>query len=246
MAQRSGTNILALARVYAQDNDSSNNFAVGASDALLLLNDVLMRFTTHVKSKPKYVAATVSGLSFSSGEVYKETGDATATGLRFSEFAAFHPSNSSSLTFPVAPQLERVTVEVIQEMLGYDGDTALSATSSEWTHVAAEKTQDATATGQEKWRVWAYPVINRTRHLTVLAPVYTQLASISDTPDLDEVDANHVARLLAWEMARLKKEAPGAFLDSILAPMPKEVVQQMYGGAVASALAQDRVEWRDW
>ena len=79
MAQRTGTNILALARVYAQDNDVASNYAVGAADALLLLNDVLMRWTTNVKAKPKYLAATTTGLTFTSGTPYVVTGDNTAT-----------------------------------------------------------------------------------------------------------------------------------------------------------------------
>lgn len=245
MAQKTGTAILALARIYAQDNDVASNYAVSPGDALILLNDVLMRYTTHVTAKDKYIGASVTGLTFSSGDVYKETGDNTGSTLRISEFAAFHPAGSSTLGLPVAPALERVTVEVIQEMLGYDGDNALAAAASEWTHVAAEKVQGVSAS-EEKWKVWAYPVINRTRSLTVKASVYTQLSQISDTPDLNEVEANHVARLLAWEMARLKKESNPAFLDSILAPVPKEVVQQMQGGAIAASLAQDRVEWRDW
>ena len=246
MAQRSGTNILALARVYAQDDDGANNYAVGASHALLLLNDVLMRFTANGLSKPKYIGASVTGLTFASGDVYKETADNTGTAMRITEFESFHPANSATLGFPTSPALQRVTVAEIVEMLGFDGDTALTPQASEWTHVAAEKTQDVTAAGVEKWRVWAYPVINRTRYLTVRVPVYTQLAQISDVPDLEEVDANHVARLLAWEMARLKKEASPAFLDSILAPVPKEVIQQMRLGSVADALAQDRVDWKDW
>jgi len=28
--------------------------------------------------------------------------------------------------------------------------------------------------------------------------------------------------------------------------VPKEVVQQMNGGAIAAALAQDKPDWRDW
>ena len=244
MAQRTGTQILALARVYAQDNDVASNYAVGAADALLLLNDVLMRWTTNVKAKPKYIAATTTGLTFTSGTPYVVTTNNTS-GIK--EFISFHPSGSSSLTFPLAPSLERVTVEDIQELMQYDGDNALAAAASEWTHVAAELTQDATAaSGVEKWRVWAYPVINRTRYLTVNAVTYTQISAIGDYPDIEENDANTVARLLAWEMARLKKENSAQFLDSILAPVPKEVVQQMYGGAVSAALVQDRVEWRDW
>ena len=246
MAQRTGTNILSLARVYAQDNDASSNFAVGANDALLLLNDVLMRWSFNVRSKPKYVAATTTGLSFSAGDVYKETGDNTGTTMRISEFESFHPAASSALAFPLPDALRRVTVDEIRALLGYDGDNTLSAAAPEWTHVAAEKTQDATAAGAEKWRVWAYPVINRTRHLTVRAAVYTQLALISDIPDIEEADANVIARFLAWEIARLKKESDAKFLDSILAPVPPEVVQQMHGGALYNAQLQDRPDWNEW
>lgn len=245
MAQRSGTDILALARVYAQDNDVASNYGVGAADALLLLNDVLMRFTTHVRSKDKYFSATTTGLTFTSGTVYVETSDNTDSTRRILEFASFHPSGSASLTFPVAPALERVTVEEIQEMLGYNGDTALTAQSSEWTHVAAEKTQDATSAGAEKWRVWAYPVINRTRYMVTKAPIYAQLSAISGTPDIDEVDANHVARFLAWEIGSINRLDEGK-LARILAPIPNEIRVQMDRGAVADALAQDRVDWRDW
>lgn len=245
MAQRTGTNILSLARVYAQDNDSNSNFAVGAADALLLLNDVLMRWSFNVRSKPKYVAATTTGLSFASGDVYKETGDNTGTTMRISEFESFHPAAASTLAFPLPDALTRVTVDEIRGLLNYDGDTALTGTASEWTHVAAEKTQDATAVGAEKWRVWGYPVINRTRHMTVRATVYTQLAAIGDIPDIEEADANVVARLLAWEIARLKKEVDAKFLDSIIAPVPPEVVQQMHGGAPKAAQLQDHVIQRN-
>ena len=246
MAQRTGTNILALARIHAQDNDVNSNFGVIAADALILLNDVLMRWTTNVRVKDKYIGGTATGLSFSSGEVYKETGDNTLVGMRIAEFASFHPASVGTVAFPLAPALERVTVEQIQVLLGYDGDTALTAAASDWTHVAAEKTQDATAAGVEKWRVWAYPVINRSRFLTVNVPVYTQLAAIGDIPDIEESDANTVARFLAWEIAGLKRETDQAFLNKILAPIDPAIVQAMNGGAIAGAMLQDYVDWRDY
>lgn len=246
MAQRTGTQILALARVFAQDNDASNNFAVGASDALLLLNDVLMRWSTNVRSKPKYLAATTTGLSFASGDVYKETGDNTGSTMRISEFESAHPAAANTLSFPLPDGLERVTVDEIRAMLGFDGDTALTPAASEWTHFAAEKTQDATAAGAEKWRVWAYPVINRTRHLTVRCPVYTQLSAIGDTPDIEEGDASVVARFLAWEIAGLKREKNPGDRNRILEPVPSELVVQMHGGAVADALKQDKPDWKDF
>jgi len=213
----------------------------------VLLNDVLMRWTTNVRSKPLYLGASTTGLTFTSGDAFVVLGDNTASGMRISEFESFHPSNSSTLSFPLAPALQRVTVAEIQELLGYDGDTALSASANEWTHVAAEKTQDATATnGVEKWRVWAYPVINRTRYMNVRAPVYTQLSALTGTPDIEDADANTVARFLAYEIAALKGEASQSKRESILALVPKEVVQQMNGGAIAAALAQDKPDWRDW
>jgi hypothetical protein len=246
MAQRTGTNILSLARIYAQDNDASGNFSTGAADALVMLNDVLMRWSFNVKSKPKYLAATTTGLSFSANDVYKETGDNTGSTMRISGFESFHPAAANSLSFPLPPALEIVTVDEIRELLGYTGDVALSGAASEWTHVAYEKTQDATSAGAEKWRVWAYPVINRTRYLTVRAPVYTQITLISDIPDIEEADVNMVARFLAFDIASLKKETDAKFLSSILAPVPPGLVQQMHGGAVLASQLQDRVEWRDW
>lgn len=245
MAQRTGTAILALSRVFAQDNDANSNFGVGASDALLLLNNVLMRWSFNVRSKPKYLPATTTGLSFSSGDVYKETSDNTDSTRRISAFASFHPSGSASLTFPLAPELKIVTVEEIQALLGYDGDNALSAAASEWTHVAYEKTQDATSSGAEKFRVWAYPVINRTRYMNTQAAVYTQLGAIGDIPDIEEADADVVARFLAWEIGSANRISQ-AKLNEILAPVPRDVVEQMHGGVPLSTPLQDRVEWRDW
>jgi hypothetical protein len=245
MAQRTGTEILALARDLAMDNDANSNFGVGAASALLKLNDVLMRWTTNVRSKPVYLAATTTGLSFSSGNVYKETGDNTASTRRITAFHSFHPAASDTLSFPLPRALEVVTVDRIREMLGFDGDTTLTAQAPEWTHVAYEKTQDATSAGAEKWRVWAYPVINRTRHLTVQATAYTQIASIGDIPDIEENDANAVARFLAWDIG-VANGLPQRQLDAIMAPIPRNVIEQMHGGVALSTPLQDTVDWRDW
>jgi len=244
--QRTCANIISLARVFAQDNDSASNYAVNDADALTLLNDVLMRWTYNVRSKPIYLDASATGITFNSGDAYVVTNDNTQSTMRILEFESFHPSNSSTLSFPLAPALQRVTVAEIQELLGYDGDTALSASANEWTHVAAEKTQDAATSPIEAWRIWAYPVINRTRYMNVRAPVYTQFTSSTGVPNIEEADANTVARFLAYEIAALKGEASQSKRDAILALVPKEVVQQMNGGAIAAALAQDKPDWRDW
>ena len=245
MAQRTAATLITRGRQHANDNDASLNYGVGDTLALAFCNDVLMRWSFNVRSKPKYLAATTTGLTFSAGDVYKETGDNTATTMRISGFESFHPAASSSLLFPLPPALNVRTVDEIRELLRYDGDNALAQAAPEWTDVAFEKTQDATSAGAEKWRVWAYPVINRTRYLTVRAATYTQVAASSDIPDIEEADADVVARLIGWEIAKSNR-MPQALLDSIVAPIPREVMEQMHGGAVYDAQLQDRVIWRDW
>jgi hypothetical protein len=240
MAQETGTQILARARIIAQDNDTVNsNYAVSAADALVLLNDVLYALSNNARSKPKWIAATTSGASFNAGD---SSVLVNLSSQEMNEIESFHPSGSSSLTYPISPALRRVSVQQILEMFNYDGDHALAQGASEWTHVAAESPQsDTAASGADKWRVWAYPVINRTRYLTMRVPVAVQITNIGDYPDLGHYDSRVVSSLLAYEIAKLKKETSQAFLDNILRRVPKEVLDVAYGGAITSSQLQDNV-----
>ena len=246
--QRTGTQILALARLYAQDSDSSSNYGVGASDALVLLNAILADWFVHFGSKPKHLAATTTGLTFASGDITALT--AGTTGAAFAEVISAHPASSTSLTFPLAKPLERVSVDEIVDMLGYDGNTALAAQASEWTHFAAERAAEDDGTQpdtNEKWRIWTYPVINRTRYMTLrVSPYFTALTAITEVPDIDEGDASIVSRLLAHEIAKLKKENSQEFLNGILRAVPKEVLDKMYRAGVHQNQLPSSVEWRDW
>ena len=237
--QESGTTILARARVLAQDNAANSNYAVSDSDALILLNDILRTFAHNVKAKPEWVAASASGLSFSSGTATKTT--TADVGLGASEIESFHQSNTSTISYPLSPALERVSVQTIMEMFEYDGDTAIGPQASEWTHVAAEKAHSDTSGGQERWRVWAYPVIDRTRYIHIRIPSQVTITNLSDTPDIDTIDSAVISRFLAYEMAKLKKETTQAFLDNIMATVPKELKSQMYGAAVRNSQLQDHV-----
>lgn len=243
MAKKSGTDILTLARDWAQDNDSASNFAVGAAEALRKLNLLLMDWSTNVGVKPKYLAASTTGLTYTSGTATKETdGDPIILG-----FESFHPNGADTLAFPVSPSLQVVSIDEIMDRLGYDGDNALTGQASEWTHVAWEKTQDSgdEDTSTEKWRVWCYPVINRTRYLTAKATVALQISAIGKYPDLDEGDAILIARLLAWEIARAKKDLSQAFVDSIISPVPRSILDKMHRGGVLANELPSRVEWRE-
>lgn len=241
MTQETGTEILARARILAQDNDSASNFSVNAANALILLNDILVSLSNNQRVKPKWVGASASGLTFTSGTASKvTTADINAT-----EIESFHQSSSSTASAPFSPAIERVSVQEILEMLDYDGDTALAPSASEWTHVAAEKSQELTATGVEVWRVWAYPVINRTRHIHIRVPAPVTIGNIGDKPDLDTVDSRLVSRLLAYEIARLNKENSAEFLNAILKPVPQDILNTVYGGAIRASQLQDHVIQRN-
>lgn len=242
MAQETGTQILARARIHAQDNDANSNFAVGAASALILLNDVLVSMNNNSKTKTKTIAASTTGLTFASGDASKLISDVDIT-----EFESFHPSGSSGLSYPLAPAIDRISVQDMMAFLGYDGDHTLGAAASEWSFVAAEKTQDDTAaSGVEKWRVYGWPVINRTRSIHVKAVVPVTISAIGDYPDLDVVDSRIASFLLAYKIAKLKKETSQAFLNNILEEVPPEMRPQNYGAGVRASQLQDGVsEIRD-
>ena len=243
MTQETGTEILARARIKCQDNDANSNYAVSDATALILLNDILVAVSNDVAVKPKWVAASVSGLTFTSGTASKvTTADINAT-----EIESFHPSGASTITQPLPAALERVSVQEILAMYDADGDNAISGQASEWTHVAAEKAQNDTTAGfVECWRVYAYPVINRTRYMHLRVPAPVSIASLTDAPDVDTVNSRVLSSLLAYKMAKLKKETSPSFLQGILEDVPAEVLKAAFGGAVRASQLQDHVIQRDW
>ena len=238
MAQETGTQIVARARTIAQDDDANSNYGVSDTRALALLNDIAVSLTNNVRAKTKWIGATNSGLVFTSGLATK----LTTADIKVTEIESFHPSNSATLSFPVAPALLRVSVQEMMVLLNYDGDNALASAAAEWTHVAAEKAQNDTASGVEAWRVWGYPVINRTRYMTIKAPVpQVVMSDLTETPDIDSVDSILLSRILAYEMARLKKDNSQSFLDSTLRGVPKDIVTALYGSGVRKSQLQDGI-----
>jgi hypothetical protein len=233
------------ARVIAQDDDANSNYAVSDTKALAILNYILADWSTNIGARSTYVAPSASGLTWSSGDVTKLTdGDPS-----FLAIESVHPHGSSSLTYPLAPGLERVTVDEIIEMLKYDGSTTLSGTASEWTHYAAEVVNSDNATDTattDIWRIWAYPVINRTRYMVLKVVPLIQCSASTKNIDLDEGDCRIVVKLLAYEMARLKKENAPDFLNNILGSVPKEVLNKMHRGGPLAQQLPSSVEWRDW
>lgn len=237
MAQMTGTTILALARVFAQDTATSSP-AVGDTNALLLLNDVLLRYTGDVESRDTIVAASTSGLTFAANEVVKETG---AQDL-YDHILSAHPSDTNAANTVLTPALTLWTVEEMLAAHRDEGDGSVSGSGTrEWQAYAWERVAAATAiTGSTALRVYVWPALGATRHLTIRVPKSVLLAALTDTPDLSQREARIVARLLAWEMARLHSRDE-AFLQQILAPMPSKVLDAYMDSAKTHGWMQSAI-----
>ena len=234
MAQRTGTQIVAKSRVIAQDT-STTQPAVSDANALILLNDVLVRFAGDVTARHTLIPASSSGLTFAAGDAVKET---SAQDL-YDYIAAAYESDASSVGTVLPPEIPNITV---QEMLdlhqnNFDGTVTGGGTSG-WQFWAWEPVAGATAiTGSTALRVYVYPALGATRYMTLRVPKIIDLAALTDTPDLARRDADIVSRLLAWEMARLHARDE-AFLGQILAPVPEVVLNAYFESAKRASNSQ--------
>lgn len=219
MAQPTAANIIADARVFAQDTATTNP-AVSDANAVILLQDVVLRYEGDVEQKEQLVAASVSGLSFSAGEMVK------TTSVDMGHLLAAFPSDTNAVNTLQTPALALWTVrEMLDQYNDSGAGTGVSGASSEFQAWAWEKVAEGTAS--EKARVYVWPPLNRTRHLTVRQTPYSLVTATGDTVDADPRKRKLLARLLAWEMARLHTRDEG-FLQQILAPVPAQVLNAYF------------------
>lgn len=226
MALKTGTLILAKARLFAQDTAASP--AVSDANALILLNDVLLRFSGDVSNRSHLVAASVSGLSFSADEAIKQT---TLSVDYVDELLAAHPSDTNAANTVPTPALTLWTVDQMLDAYNDTGDGSLTGSGTEWQAWAWERVSVVGGAGtQEQFRVYVYPALSVTRHLTLRVSRNVTISALTETPDLSLREADVVSRLLAWEMARLHTRDE-AFLGQILAPIPEDILKRMYRSA---------------
>ena len=225
MAQPTAADVIAIARLLAQDTAFIAP-AVSDADAVVLLADVLLRFEGDNAIKTQLLAASTSGLTFAAGDTVK------TTSVDVGELVAAHPSDTNAVNTLQCPAL---TLWTVREMLDKYEDTGggTSATrASEFEAWAWEKVQEGTndATRTDKARVYVYPPLNRTRHLTVRNAAFNVVSATTTAIDLSPRDMRLVARFLAWEMARLHTRDEG-FLNQILAPIPKKILEAQFESA---------------
>ena len=234
MAQPTAADVISIARIFAQDAATINP-AVSDTVAVPLLADVVLRFEGDSDVKHKLVPASTSGLTFAAGDTVK------TTSVDVGELIAAHPSDTSAVNTLQTPTIALWTVRDMLDQYSDTGSgTAATGQASEFQAWAWEKVQEGTKS--EKARVYVWPPCNRTRYLTVRDAPYNVVTATSDTVDLNPRNMRLVARFLAWEMARLHTRDE-AFLNQILAPIPKKVLEAYFesarkGGFNVSAMQQ--------
>ena len=223
MAQPTAADAISIARIFAQDSATIGP-AVDDTTAVVLLADVLLRYNGDVEQKEQLLDAATSGMTFSAGDTVK------TTSVDVGELLAAHPSDSGSVNTLQTPALALWTVRDMLDAYNDSGSgTSVPAASSEFQAWAWEKVREGTPS--EKARVYVYPPCSRTRYLTLRNAPYTVVSSTSSTLDLNPRALRLVSRFLAWEMARLHTRDEG-FLNQILAPIPKEVLNAYFENGV--------------
>jgi len=221
VAQPTAADVISVARLFAQDTASVNP-AVSDSNAVVLLADVLLRFEGDSDVKQQLLSATSSGLMFAAGDTVK------TTSVDVGELLAAHPSDSASVNTLQSPALALWTVREMLDRYEDTGSGTSATRASEFEAWAWEKVRESS--NSEKARVYVWPPLNRTRYLTVRNAPYNVVTATSDTVDLNPRNMRLVARFLAWEMARLHTRDEG-FLNQILAPIPKKVLEAYFESA---------------
>lgn len=226
--------IISLARIWAQDNDSASNYGVSTTTAQSILNTLASNWMHQVLKRPQYVAATSSGLTFAAGDTSKVTGGS----VNYEEIEAAYQASSSALTFPLNVPLQRVTVPEIIEMYGLVPGQAVNQQSGQWRYFAAEKTGDQI----DLFRVWVFPALNATSYMTMKLMLGDNPTGGADTIDIPYEHGVHLARFLAADMATLINRTE--LVEGILSVVPSQYRQMMAGDAyqaIHSNQLQDRI-----
>lgn len=231
MAQQTGTDIVTLARAWANDVGGG---AVGDTLVLTYLNDVAIRWCNNVRQRGKLIAPSTTGLTFAAGESRKVVTD----GLNIAEIFTAHPTDVTSLTYPLTPALQRYSMLKVLSLYDYPGDSStVPQQGVEWECFAAERYQN----NQDDWVVMVYPALTRARSLTLNVPIFTTFSALSDTPDIAEDDTRYIARLLAYEISRSMKENSAEFTQSLLLSIPVDLRSLYMDGGIVGGQLQDNV-----
>lgn len=231
--QLTGTQILASARYFAQDQ-SSTNPAVSDTDALLRLNDRLVWWQNNVDVRPKTLAATTTGLTFAAGDTTK----VVSNDLGIVSILSLHLVSSSSLTYPLGRRLQRESVEKVYDLYDLRPGGTVTSGGTDGFIWAAELDQ----TQQDDWRVFIYPSPSASVNFTIRVSIDNTLSALSETADVSPAGARVIARLLAYDLAGVQKQNDPAYLEWIMSGVPAEIRSKVFGQAQKQGAQQSNTK----
>lgn len=231
--QLTGTQILAAARYWAQDQ-SSTNPAVSDADGLLRLNDRLVWWQNNVDVRPKTLSATTTGLTFAAGDVSK----VVANDLGIVNILSAHQMGTAAITYPLGRRLKRESVETIYDAYNLRPGGDVQRGAGEIQAWAAELDQ----TQQDDWRVFIYPAANDTLYVTLRVSMDNTLGALSDTADVSPAAARVIARLVGYDMAGVQKQNDPNYLEWIMSGVPAEIRAKAFGQATKQGAQQSGVK----
>jgi hypothetical protein len=227
--QLTGTQILASARYFAQDQSTAAP-AVSDTDGLLRLNDRLVWWQNNVDVRAKTLSATTSGLTFAANDMTKVVTNDTG----IVNILSAHQMGTAAITYPMGPRLKRASVEQIYDAYALKPGQTNLPTGAEIVLWAAEMDQ----TQQDDWRVFIYPAASTTMYLALRASVDNTLGTLADTADVSPAAARVIARLLAYDLAGVQKQNDASFLEWIMSGVPAGIRAKVFGEATKQGAQQ--------
>jgi hypothetical protein len=222
--------MIALARIWALDNDVNSNYGVSDTTAQSILNTLISMWMHQVLHRNIYIAASTSGLSLNSGD----SSVLVSAGLNYDEFADAYQQTTNAVTFPLPRPMIRRTVREIIDLYALSPTSSPSSGGTEWSEWAAERTTD----NQDRWRIWVYPTIQQAGFITLKAQDATVFTTGTDVPDVPYEHGVYISRLLAGEMVKLNGGALED-IESILSVIPDDMRKRFSGQAIAYDQLQD-------
>lgn len=224
MAQMTGTEIVALARLRGNDPQA----VVGNSDILTLLNEILLIWGMDVEVRQTTLSATSSGCT-----VAANASTVVLTDTTIEDILALHPADSSSLTYPLKVELDRKDPEYLWGMYNQlQNSSGTVPAANQWIMWGAERDTD----NPDAWAIHVYPTLSSTGYANLRVTRRLSIASLSATPDISYRAGRVIARLLAYEIASLQKQNDSDWMERILRPIPRDILNKFYGqGRMAGA-----------
>jgi hypothetical protein len=233
MAQMTGTEIAALARLRAQDPSG----IVSDSDVLTYLNDLILWWSEDVEApRTSTLPASTTGCTIPANQ-----SSVVLTDTSIESILALHPSADSGLTFPLQVPMQRADPEEIWSRYEQRQNTNVRPQiSNQWALWGAERDTD----NPDAWVIHVWPELGSDYSAVLRCTRRPILTDLSQTPDISYRAGRIIARFLAHDIALQQKQNDEAWLNRILFGVPKNILDNWMGQAKMANATQGYIRDR--